>query len=100
MVSCLDTYSQNVYISFKSDSALTKRNCDVYFSRLKNGVTKQTIKVPTSGFYGFKCPLDESFEIVLDCWPSRKILDNILPKCGDTVIVNLDNRTFLYLKKK
>ena len=95
-----DAKGQYIYISFNSDSAITKRKCDVYFSKLKNGVTVRSVYVPSNGFHSFKCPIDKSFEIVLDCWESRLVLDKIFPNCGDSIIINLDNRTFSYLNKK
>ncbi len=93
-------YSQSVYIFFKSDSTVAKRNCDVYFSHLKNGVIAHNVYVPTNDFWSFKCPIDTSFEIILDCWKTHIVLDKIFPKCGDSIIVNLDTRTFSYLKRK
>jgi hypothetical protein len=95
-----DLIGQYVYISFISDSAIAKRKCDVYFSKLKNGVTLRSVYVPSNGFQSFKCPTDKTFEIVLDCWDSRLVLDKIFANCGDSIFVNLDNRTFLYLNKK
>lgn len=95
----LDVFGQEVYISFRSDTNLAKRDCDVYFSGLKVGVSVHRIRVPTNGFYSLKCPLNQSFEVVLDCWPSRIVLDKIYPKCGDSIIVNLDKRTFVIAKQ-
>jgi hypothetical protein len=95
-----DAYCQNIYVSFKSDSTATRRKCEVYFSHLKNGVISYDVYVPTNGFLSFRCPLDTSFEIVLDCWKTRIVLDKIFPKCGDSIIVNLDSRTFSFLNKK
>jgi hypothetical protein len=93
-------YCQHVYVSFKSDSSTAKRKCEVYFSNLKNGVISYDVYVPTNGFRNFKCPLDTSFEIILDCWTTRIVLSKIFPKCGDSIIVNLDTRTVSYLNKK
>jgi len=93
-------YSQYVYISFKSDSIVSKKKCELYFSHLKNGVLKYDIYLPTNGFRSFRCPLDTSFEIILDCWKDRKVLDKIFPKCEDSIIINLDSRKFSYLNRK
>ena len=94
-----NSYCQNIFILFETDSATAKRNCDVYFSGIAN-TKMDVVKVPTKGFYGFRCPLEKTFEVILDCWPDRIVLDKIFPKCGDSIVVNLDKRTFYYKKGK
>jgi hypothetical protein len=97
---CPRVYSQYVYISFESDSIVPKKKCELYFSHLKNGVLEYDIYLPTNGFSSFRCPPGTSFEIILDCWKDRKVLDKIFPKCEDSIIINLDSRAFLYLNRK
>ena len=94
-----DAKCQYIYISFKSDSAAINNKCEVYLSRLKNGVINYHVYFPNKGF-SFHCPLDTSFEIILDCWKSEKGLDKIFVQCGDSILVNLNNRTFSYINKK
>jgi hypothetical protein len=86
---------QYIYISLVGDSNTVKKKCDIYFSGLKNGVILHSISTPTKNYFGLKCPPDTSFEVVLDCWESQIVLDKIYAKCGDSLVVNLGNRTFL-----
>lgn len=95
-----DIYSQYFYVSFKSDAVAPKSMCKIYYLHLKTGVMSQDVYLPIDGFRDFKLPSNTSFEIVLDCQKPRIFIDKIFPKSGDSIIVNLDTRTFSYLNRK
>ena len=95
-----DIYSQYFYVSFKSDAVASKSMCKIYYLHLKTGVMSQDVYLPIDSFRDFKLHSYTYFEIVFDCQKPRMFIDKIFSKSGDSIVVNLETRTFSYLNRK
>jgi hypothetical protein len=95
------SYCQNLYVRLNSDTAKASHICTVYLGcrNLKTRIREASINIPFAGFYPFECDATDSLYLSVDCIPNGFVIDKPF-SCGDSIIINVDKRTFRCLNKR
>jgi hypothetical protein len=95
------SFSQRFYVKCQSDKIKISRICHVYLSGFSNGnVYSESIQIPSKSFWQLRCDSTTSVSLSLDCFRMQVFTLDERFNNGDSVILDVDNRTAIIINKR
>lgn len=99
---CNPVFAQSFYVKFKSEKPDSSHICSVYISGFLNKqVYTQSIQLPSDRYWKLRADSFKCLTLTLDCYNFFSfVLDEKKFSVGDSVIVDMDNKSAIILNKK